>query len=58
MRTNRYERGYPHSNILNDEARSVIEAEFQEISTVNQPRSFTQRMKDVFQWIKQRFQPI
>lgn len=57
MRTSLYEQGYPHGNILNDEARSVIEAEFEEIAVV-QPRSFTQRMKDVFQWIKQRFQPI
>ena len=56
MRTSQYEQGYPYGNILNDEARAVIEAEFEEIITGNQPYSFMQRMKDVFQWIKQRLQ--
>lgn len=56
MRTRQYEQGYPHGNILNDEARAVIEAEFEEIIAGNQLRSITQRMKDIFQWIKQRLQ--
>lgn len=56
MRISQYEQGYPQGNILNDEARAVIEAEFEEITVANQSRSFTQRMKDVFQWIKRRLQ--
>lgn len=56
MRTKQYERGYPHGDLLNGEARAVIEAEFEEINTATQKRSFTQLMKDGLQWIKQRLQ--
>lgn len=56
MRTSQYERSYPHGDLLNGEARAVIEAEFEEINTSAQKRSFTQLMKDGLQWIKQRLQ--
>lgn len=56
MRTRQYDRGYPEGDMLNADARAVIEAEFEEITAANQPRSFMQRMKDISQWIKQRLQ--
>lgn len=56
MHTNQYEHGYPHGDLLNSEARAVIEAEFEEINIGTQKRSFMQLMKDMFQWIKQQLQ--
>lgn len=56
MRTKQYERRYPHGDLLNGEARAVIEAEFEEINIGTQKCSFTQLMKDGLQWIKQRLQ--
>lgn len=54
MRTNPYERVYPHGDLLNAEARAVIEAEFEEINTGTQKRTWRQLMKDALQWIRQR----
>ena len=54
MRNNQYEREYPHGDLLNGEARAVIEADFEEITTAKQPRSFIQLVKDGLQWIRQR----
>ncbi|MDX2073601.1 MAG: hypothetical protein SFX19_04455 [Alphaproteobacteria bacterium] len=56
MRGNPYERGFPEGDLLNAEARAVIDADFEEITAGHQPRSFMQLMKDMFQWIKQRLQ--
>lgn len=56
MRTNRHERSYPHSDLLNDEARAVIEAEFEEMRPVPQRRTLTQYFKEKWQWIQQRLQ--
>lgn len=56
MRIKQYERGYPHGDLLNGEARAVIEAEFEEINTSVQKRSLAQLVKDGLQWIKQRLQ--
>lgn len=56
MRTKQYEHGYPHGDLLNGEAKAVIDADFEELTAGHQPRSFMQLMKDLFQWIKQRLQ--
>lgn len=56
MSGNPYERGYPQGDLLGGDARAVIEAEFEEITTVKQPRPSTQSMKAIFQWIKHRVQ--
>lgn len=54
MRTNPYKREYPHGDLLNGDARAVIEAEFQEMRTGNQKHSLAQFMRDRLEWIKQR----
>lgn len=56
MRTSRYERSYPHGDLLNGEARAVIEAEFEEIRTNPQRRTLIQTLKEKWQWIRQRLQ--
>lgn len=54
MHTSRYKRGYPHGDVLGGDARAVIEADFEEITTGRQPPTLMQRMKEVFQWIRKR----
>jgi len=54
MRTEQYECGYPQGDLLGGDARAVIDAEFEDIDTGTQTLSFTQLIKDAFQWIKQR----
>ena len=56
MHTKQYECGYQHGDLLNGEARAVIEAEFEEMNTGTQKRSLAQLMKDGLQWIKQQLQ--
>lgn len=58
MRSKHYDRGYPQSNLLDGDARSVIEADFKEITTSKKTRSFAQLMKDVFQWKKSRMKRL
>jgi|GEM_PF-2542545 len=54
MRTNPHKYGDPNGDILNGDARAVIEAEFEEITARKPPHTLAQAMKDLFQWIKQR----
>lgn len=56
MHTRRYERSYPHDDLLNGEARAVIEAEFEETRTNPQRRTLIQTFKEKWQWIRQRLQ--
>lgn len=52
MRTRPYERTYPHSDLLNHEARAVIEAEFVEIHPTPPRQPSTPLLKRIKPWIK------
>lgn len=56
MRTSQYERSYPHGDLLNGEARAVIEAEFEEIHPPRPLKNFIESIKEGWTWIKQRLQ--
>ena len=56
MPVNKNERRYHDTSFLRGDARAVIDAEFEELRTGNQTRTFLHLMKDGFQWIKQRLQ--
>lgn len=45
---------FTRRDLLDGDARAVIEADFNEITTSKQPRSFTQLVKDARQWIKRQ----
>ncbi len=58
MRNKHYDRGYSQGDLLDGDARAVIEADFKEITTSKKPQSFVQLVKDVFQWIKQKMKSL
>jgi len=58
MSLKQYNRVYPQSDLLDGDARAVIEADFKEITTNKQTCSFMQLLKDVSQWIKHRLKRL
>lgn len=54
MPTNLSERWYHRNEFLNDEARAVIEAEFEEIASRRRPRPLRKIVKEGAQWIAGR----
>ena len=58
MRTSPYERGLSGSDLLNAEARAVIDADFEEILPPRPRKNFAESVKAGWIWIKQRLQHI
>jgi hypothetical protein len=56
MRTSPYERGFPEGDLLNAEARAVIDADFEEIHSTSPRKNFMAQTREVWTWIKQRLQ--
>lgn len=54
MRTSLYERGFPEGDLLNAEARAVIDADFEEIHPPHLRKNFIESMREGWIWIKQR----
>lgn len=54
MRTSPYERGFPEGDLLNAEARAVIDADFEEIHPPRPRKNFIESMREGWVWIKQR----
>ncbi|MFZ4540862.1 MAG: hypothetical protein ACOYNL_03490 [Rickettsiales bacterium] len=54
MRKSPYERGFPEGDLLNAEARAVIDADFEEIHPLRPCKNFIDSMKEGWIWIKQR----
>lgn len=54
MRNSPYERGFPEGDLLNAEARAVIDADFEEIHPQRSRKNFIESIKEGWIWIKQR----
>ena len=54
MRTSQYERVFPDGDLLNAEARAVINADFEEIHPIPPRKNFIAQLREGWVWIRQR----